>query len=69
MQELVLLQHDKVIPNGSIIRLYEVERFDVIKMSWDKENEKKNKMDFYEYMLVDCSIIKDNTLALINITH
>ncbi len=69
MQELGLLRDDEIISNGSIIRLYEVGRFDIIKTSLDKANNNKKEMDFYDYILVDCSVIKDNTFYLINITR
>lgn len=69
MQELNLLLNSEIVPKGSIIRLYEVGRLDIIKSSLDKENEKKYEMDFYEYILVDCDIIKNNTFSLINITR
>ena len=69
MQELGLLRDDEILSTGSIIRLYEVGRFDIIKTSLDKANSNKKEMDFYEYILVDCSVIKDNTFSLINITR
>ena len=68
MQELNLLRDDEIIPNGSVIRLYEVGRFDIMKTIMDKNSGNKEEMDFYEYMVVDNSLIKDNTFSLINIT-
>lgn len=69
MQELGLLRDDEIVSNGSIIRLYEVGRFDVIKTSLDRANSTKKKMDFYEYIVVDCTLIKEKTFTLINITR
>lgn len=69
MQELRLLRDDQIISKGSIVRLYEVGRFDIIKSALDKTNDKKKEMDFYDYILVDCSVIKDNTFSLVNVTR
>jgi len=69
MQELGLLQDDEIVSKGSIIRLYEVGRFDIMKSSLDRKNSKKKAKDFYEYIVVDCSVIKDNTFFLINVTR
>jgi len=68
MQELNLLRNDEIMSTGSIIRLYEVGRFDIMKTALDRNSNNKEKMDFYEYMIVDNSPIKDNTFSLINIT-
>lgn len=68
MQELGLLRDDEIVSNGSIVRLYEVGRFDIIKNSLDKIDSNKKEMDFYEYILVDCDVIKANSFCLINIT-
>jgi len=69
MQELGLLQDGEIVSKGSIIRLYEVGRFDIIKSSLDRKNSKKKAKDFYEYIVVDCNVIKDNTFFLVNVTR
>lgn len=69
MQELSLLQDGEIVSTGSIIRLYEVGRFDVIKSFLDKKKSNKKAKDFYEYIVVDCNIIKDNTYFLVNVTR
>jgi len=68
MEQLSLLRDDQIISNGSIVRLFEVERFDVMKNIIDRDNNNKRGLDFYDYMVVDCKVIKDKTYSLINIT-
>jgi hypothetical protein len=68
MQELSLLRDDEIISNGSTIRLYEVGRFDIMKTLLDRANSDRKRKDYYEYMIVDNSLIKSNTFSLINIT-
>ena len=68
MQKLSLLKDDEIISKGSIIRLYEVGRFDIMKTALDRKNSKKKALDFYEYILVDANLIKDQTFLLVNIT-
>lgn len=69
MNELGLLNDEEIVSKGSIIRLYEVERFDIINSLLDRGNNQKKAKDFYEYMIVDCSIIKKNTFFLVNVTR
>jgi hypothetical protein len=68
MQKLSLLKDNEIITKGSIVRLFEVGRFDIMKSSLDRKNHRKKEIDFYDYMIVDCGIIKGNTFSLINIT-
>jgi hypothetical protein len=69
MQELNLLLDNEIIPSGSVIRLYEVGRFDIMNEMLDRNTIDKEDSDFYEYMVVDYGLIKDNTFYLINITR
>jgi hypothetical protein len=68
MQELSFLRDDEIISNGSIIRLYEVGRFDIMKTLLDRNNSEKKEMDFYEYMIVNISLIESHIFSLVNVT-
>ena len=46
MQELSFLRDDEIISNGSIIRLYEVGRFDIMKTLLDRNNSEKKRNGF-----------------------
>lgn len=69
MKELDSLKDDEVIPVGSIIRWYGVNRYDVMKLAKDRNNADKKKKDFYEYMLVKYRFSKSSLFLLVNVTR
>jgi hypothetical protein len=68
MQALRYLQDDSVIPVGSILRVYNVRRFDLEQRAAEDSTITKEELDFYDYVLVDCSVLKPNVFALVNVT-
>lgn len=66
--KLIDIEDDFRIPAGSIIRLYGVKRFDVMKIDTDLSDPQKQKQDFYDFILVDANHLITDTFILVNIT-
>lgn len=64
MKYLNILNDSHSIRSGSIIRLFDVRRFDLKK----SKNNSKGENDFYDYIVVDLSAVKKNSVSLINVT-
>ena len=62
------LDDDKEIHKGTIFRLFNVRRLDVIKTIDDQLDENKIQLDYYDYLLVNTSALVNSTFALINIS-
>lgn len=58
INKLTNISPDKEFWNGSIFRLYDVDRID----------SKNNNDDFYDFMLIDMNLLATNTFAFINVT-
>lgn len=58
VNKLANISHDKEFWNGSIFRLYNVDRID----------SKNKNADYYDFMLIDMSLFAANTFAFINVT-
>lgn len=53
---------------GTIIRVYNVQRFDVIKTKTDHSDDVKKNIDYYDLMLVDVNVVAKGVFILVNIT-
>lgn len=59
---------DRQFPSGTIFRIYNVRRLDVIKHESDLKDEERRKLDFYDFLLVDTNALSAETFSLINVT-
>ena len=68
MQRLNDVDNQMHFYTGTIIRVYNVKRFDVIKSEDDFSDNQKKSKDYYDFMLVDVSTVAKGVFILINIT-
>jgi hypothetical protein len=68
MVKLENINTETELLSGTIIRIYNTERFDVIKKQEDYFDSAKKERDFYDYMIIDVGIIKRGSYVLVNIT-
>ena len=68
MTSIYDIPDETVIRDGSIFRLYDVDRRSIMKTAEDRSDPEKQKKNYYDFLLVDCSILESNTFLLINIT-
>lgn len=69
MTNLNELNDEMIIHVGSIIRLFEVGRNDIIKNREDQNDSEKIALNYYDYMLLDLAVFKNNAFGLINVTN
>ncbi len=65
MRNIFELENDFKVNNGSVFRVFGVNRFDVMKLQSDRIDLNKQKLDFYDFMLVK---IPSSTYYLANIS-
>lgn len=68
MVKLVSLDDESELHTGAVIRMYNVNRFDIIKKKEDRSDRDKQQKDYYDYMIVDINTIKKGAYILINVT-
>lgn len=59
---------EKQFSSGTVFRIHNVKRLDIIKHESDYRDKKKSEADFYDFLLIDTNALADGTFALINIT-
>ena len=62
------ISDDEEIFPGTIFRLYNVQRPDVIKKLQDLQNDDKRLLDFYDYLLVNTNLLSERTHLLLNVS-
>jgi hypothetical protein len=68
MRDIRSLRDKEKVVIGSLIRMYGVSRYDVMKIGSDREDELKAQRDYYDYILVRYFQFPINQFFLINIT-
>ncbi len=62
------IDDDRQFQSGTIFRIYNVKRLDIIKQESDFQDEERRKLDFYDFLLVDTNALSAETFSLINVT-
>lgn len=69
MKRFDIINDEQQLWPGAVIRLFGVKRMDIMKLTSDFNDPKKQKSDYYDLLIVRTSIIADNAFMLINITN
>lgn len=68
MMNITEIDNEILLESGTILRIYGVNRMDVMKLAEYRDDPRKKAKDYYDLLLFDSSNIKENTFAIVNVT-